>query len=76
MKPIYVDDDNARRMWWASLEVIQKNFYLTVPKWGVWVASPLPSLKDKKFSQITRLAIRSRRFSIFSKRKYRSFTVK
>ena len=23
---IYVDDDTSRRMWWASLEVIQKDF--------------------------------------------------
>ena len=22
----YVDDDTSRRMWWASLEVIQKDF--------------------------------------------------
>ena len=23
---IHVDDDTSRRMWWASLEVIQKEF--------------------------------------------------
>ena len=23
---IHVDDDTSRRMWWASLEVIQKDF--------------------------------------------------
>ena len=23
---LYVDDDTSRRMWWASLEVIQKDF--------------------------------------------------
>ena len=26
VKTIYVDDDTSRRMWWASLEVIQKDF--------------------------------------------------
>ena len=50
LKPIYVDDDTARRMWWASLEVIQKEFLShNYHSGGVWVASPLPSLKDKKF---------------------------
>ena len=23
---IHVDDDTSRRMWWASLEIIQKDF--------------------------------------------------
>ena len=50
LKPIYVDDDTVRRMWWASLEVIQKEFLShSCHNGGVWVASPLPSLKDKKF---------------------------
>ena len=26
VQAIYVDDDTSRRMWWASLEVIQKDF--------------------------------------------------
>ena len=26
VQTIYVDDDTSRRMWWASLEVIQKEF--------------------------------------------------
>ena len=26
VQTIYVDDDTSRRMWWASLEVIQKDF--------------------------------------------------
>jgi hypothetical protein len=26
VQTIYVDDDTSRRMWWASLEVIQKNY--------------------------------------------------
>ncbi len=26
VQPIFVDDDTSRRMWWASLEVIQKDF--------------------------------------------------
>ena len=29
-KTVYVDDDTSRRMWWASLEVIQKDFYLRI----------------------------------------------
>ena len=46
----YVDDDTSRRMWWASLEVIQKDFLLqNYKQGGIWVASPLPALNDKKF---------------------------
>ena len=50
LKPTFVDDDTARRMWWAALEVIQKEF---LPQHyhigGVWVASPLPAFQDKRF---------------------------
>ena len=47
---IHVDDDTSRRMWWASLELIQKEFLSqNYQKGGVWVASPLPALNDKKF---------------------------
>ena len=47
---IYVDDDTSRRMWWASLEVIQKDFLSKNCKnGGIWVASPLPALNEKKF---------------------------
>ena len=47
---IYVDDDTSRRMWWASLEVIQKDFLShNYQQGGIWVASPLPALNDKKF---------------------------
>ena len=47
---IQVDDDTSRRMWWASLEVIQKNFLsMHYQQGGIWVASPLPALNDKKF---------------------------
>ncbi len=46
----YVDDDTCRRMWWASLEVIQKDFLSHHYKQGgIWVSSPLPALNDKKF---------------------------
>ena len=46
----HVDDDTCRRMWWASLEVIQKDFLSHHYKQGgVWVSSPLPALNDKKF---------------------------
>jgi len=47
---IYVDDDTSRRMWWASLEVIQKDFLSENYKnGGIWVASPLPAFNEKKF---------------------------
>jgi len=51
---IYVDDDTSRRMWWAALEVIQKDFLShNYKQGGIWVASPLPALNDKKiFSQL------------------------
>ena len=46
----YVDDETSRRMWWASLEVVQKEFLSnTSQKGGFWVASPLPALTDKKY---------------------------
>ncbi len=46
----YVDDDTSRRMWWASLEVIQKDFLShNYKQGGMWVASPLPAFNDKKF---------------------------
>jgi len=50
VQKIYVDDDTSRRMWWASLEVIQKDFLSqNYKKGGIWVASPLPAFNDKKF---------------------------
>ena len=50
VQTIHVDDDSSRRMWWASLEVIQKDFLSQNYKHGgIWVASPLPALNDKKF---------------------------
>ena len=50
VQTIYVDDDTSRRMWWASLEVIQKDFLSQNYKnGGIWVASPLPAFNDKKF---------------------------
>jgi len=54
VQEIYVDDDTSRRMWWASLEVIQKDFLSqNYKQGGIWVASPLPALNDKKiFKQL------------------------
>ncbi|WP_288262678.1 sensor histidine kinase KdpD [uncultured Prochlorococcus sp.] len=50
IQTIYVDDDTSRRMWWASLEVIQKDFLSqNYKQGGIWVASPLPALNDVKF---------------------------
>ena len=38
----YVDDETSRRMWWASLEVVQKEFLShSTQEGGFWVASPL-----------------------------------
>ncbi len=50
VQTIYVEDDTSRRMWWASLEVIQKDFLSQNYKHGgIWVASPLPAFNEKKF---------------------------
>ncbi len=49
LKTTYVDDETSRRMWWASLEVVQKEFLShNSQKGGFWIASPLPALTDKK----------------------------
>ena len=51
LQTTHVDDETSRRMWWASLEVIQKEYLShTFHDGGLWVASPLPVLTDKKFS--------------------------
>ena len=54
VQTINVDDDTSRRMWWASLEVIQKEFLpQNCQQGGIWVASPLPALYEKKiFNQL------------------------
>jgi expansin (peptidoglycan-binding protein) len=53
VQTITVDDDTSRRMWWASLEVIQKDFLSkNYKQGGMWVASPLPAFNDKKFVAI------------------------
>ena len=50
VQTISVDDDTSRRMWWASLEVIQKDFLSqNYKQGGIWVASPLPALNEKKY---------------------------
>ena len=50
VKTIYVDDDTSRRMWWASLEVIQKDFLSqNYRQGGIWVASPCQLLMIKNF---------------------------
>ena len=49
LKAKYVDDETSRRMWWASLEVVQNEFLSnSSQEGGFWVASPLPALTDKK----------------------------
>jgi len=50
VQTIYLEDDTSRRMWWASLEVIQKDFLSqNYKQGGIWVASPLPALNEKKY---------------------------
>jgi len=50
VQTIYEDDDTSRRMWWASLEVIQKDFLSqNFKQGGIWVASPLQLLMIKNF---------------------------
>ncbi len=49
LKATYVDDETSRRMWWASLEVVQKELLSNnFQEGGFWVASPLPVLTEKK----------------------------
>ena len=47
----YVDDQTSRRMWWASLEVVQKEFlFHSTQEGGLWVACLLytsPSPRDR-----------------------------
>ena len=46
----YVDDETSRRMWWCSLEVIQKQFLINnYQEGGFWIASPLPVIYEKKY---------------------------
>ena len=46
----YVDDETSRRMWWAALEVVQKEF---LSKYyhdgGMWVAVPCQLSTKKNF---------------------------
>ena len=47
--PVLVDDETSRRMWWSSLEIIQKQLLnLNYREGGLWVASPLPAINEKK----------------------------
>ena len=47
---LQVDDETSRRMWWNSLEVIQKYFLSSnYENGGMWVASPLPAINEKRF---------------------------
>jgi len=47
---LQVDDETSRRMWWNSLDVIQKYFLSNNYKnGGLWVASPLPAINEKRF---------------------------
>ena len=50
LKASYVNDETSRRLWWASLEVIQKDFLSHYyHQGGLWVASPLPALNEIKY---------------------------
>ena len=40
VQTLNVDDDTSRRMWWASLEVIQKDFLSqNYKQGGIWAVS-------------------------------------
>ena len=53
LQATYVDDETSRRMWWASIELIQKDFLSQNYKnGGIWVASPLPALNAKYFAKL------------------------
>ena len=53
VQTIHVDDDTSRRMWWASLEVIQKEFLSqNYKQGGIWIASPLPAFNDTATTEI------------------------
>ena len=44
-----LDDQIAKRLWWAALDVIQDEILLPInPQKGLWLASPLPALYESK----------------------------
>ncbi len=46
----YVDDETSRRMWWSSLELIQKQYLSqNYQEGGMWFAAPLPALNEAKY---------------------------
>ena len=50
INPAFVDDETSRRMWWSSLEIIQKQFLnYHYKEGGLWVAAPLPVINEIKF---------------------------
>ena len=64
----YVDDETSRRMWWASLEVVQKDFLShNFHDGGIWVASPLPALNEKFFSKLQGWLFAPKGFQYFKK---------
>ena len=47
---LYVDDNTSRRMWWCTLELIQKEYLSNHHQsGGLWVASPLPAIFEQKY---------------------------
>ena len=48
VQTIHVDDDSSRRMWWASLEVIQKEFLSQNYKHGGCLLYTSPSPRDDR----------------------------
>ena len=64
----FVDDETARRMWWASLEVVQKDFLnQNFHHGGLWVASPLPALNEKFFTKLDGWLLSPEVFPYFKK---------
>ncbi|MBK16437.1 MAG: histidine kinase [Prochlorococcus sp. SP3034] len=49
---LLVDENTSRRMWWCALELIKKEFLSnSYQEGGVWIASPLPTIYEKKYLQ-------------------------
>jgi signal transduction histidine kinase len=47
-----IDDDSARRQWWAALAILQDELLLkTGGETGIWLAAPLPALYEPQVLQ-------------------------
>lgn len=44
-------EENARRQWWAALQVVQEDFSAQLREGGAWLAAPLPALYEPNLLQ-------------------------